>query len=229
MKNTVRLLFGAVLAVVAGLFNGVAAQCDQLTWSQTCACPGWNNPTNFITGSSNFSYKGFFGTKQDHTAYNVMTGETGVSWSNSVVSAAQLANAGNTGCSGKGVGVIPDHDKAFAIMNTSSQAPGHPVNRDPNTADHLPFVPTQFNTTDTTPGTVNTNLTRSIRIGDDCASSSYSQYDGAALDYDMFVTTENALMFIYYACVIQAPGHGKDCDPVFIIRVKKQNASNQWE
>ena len=158
-----------------------------------------------------------------------MTGETGVSWSNSVVSAAQLANAGNTGCSGKGVGVIPDHDKAFAIMNTSSQAPGHPVNRDPNTADHLPFVPTQFNTTDTTPGTVNTNLTRSIRIGDDCASSSYSQYDGAALDYDMFVTTENALMFIYYACVIQAPGHGKDCDPVFIIRVKKQNASNQWE
>ena len=47
-----------------------------------------------------------------------MTGETGVSWSNSVVSAAQLANAGNTGCSGKGVGVIPDHDKAFAIIET---------------------------------------------------------------------------------------------------------------
>ena len=229
MKHTVRLMLATAFAVAAGLCNGVFAQlCDPNPWNQSCACPGWNNPNNFNISSANFSYTGKHGQKESNTAYNVLTETTGVTWSTSVISAANLSDAGYIGCSSKGVAMIPDHDKSFAIMTTSSQASGHPVNRDPNTADHLPFVPTQFNTQDTTPGAINTNLTRSIRIGNDCASSSGSQYDGASLAYDMYVTTDNALMFIYYACVIQAPGHGKNCDPLFIIRVMKQNAAGVW-
>ncbi len=227
MKTTVRIVLAAILLLAAPVWNGATAQCDQSPWNQSCACPGWNNPTNFITGSSNFSYKGYFGEKQDHTPYNVMTGVTGVSWNtNTIYTANQLATAGLSGCTSKGTAPIPDHDKSFAIMTTSSVVSGHPVNRDPNTADHLRFVPDHFNTSDTTPGAVNTTITRSIRIGDDCATS--PSYDGAALDYDMYVTTENALMFIYYAVVVEAPTHGVDCNPTFIIRVMKQNASGAW-
>lgn len=221
MKQKVFLLAATMLMTAAFTQHATA----QNQWSQETACPGWNNPSNFLF------YQGRHGVKQEHTPYNVMTGETGITWSTSTqynYSADQLANAGLAGCTSKSVAPLPDHDKSFAIMTTTSQASGHPVNKDPNTADHLPFVPTQFNTLpgETTPGTVPTNITRSIRIGDDCATN--TNYDGAALIYNTYVTTDNALMFIYYACVIQAPGHGKDCDPIFVIRVMKQDASNNW-
>ncbi len=224
MKNIVRLVLLAVMAVVAGMWNGAMAQCPAGAWQQSCACPGWNNPTSFITGSTEFTYQGRGGVKSN-AAYNVMTSQEGVTWSNSYT-ASQLSTTGISGCASKGVAPLPDHDKQFVFMSTTSQVSGHPANKDPNTGDHLPFVPTQFNTS--SPGTINTNLTRSIRIGDDCANSSNSDHDVASLGYNMFITPDNALMFIYYACVIQAPGHGKDCDPLFIIRVMKQNASGQW-
>ena len=201
---------------------------SQAPWSQSTACPGWNNPNNFVAASTDFAYRGYFGTKPNTSSiqYNVMTGTTGIQWNSSIISGNQLLNAGLTGCPSKGISPLPDHDKSFAIMTSTSQSSGHPVNKDPNTADHLSFVPTQFNTNDTT-GYINTNLTRSIRIGDDCASS--SDYDGTALDYEMYVTSSNALMYIYYAVVVQSPTHGKWCDPVFIVRVMKQNASGIWQ
>ncbi len=220
------MLLSAAL-LFAGMWNAATAQCDQSPWNQSCACPGWNNPNNFNTNSSNFYYRGELGDKLSNTngQFNVMTGATGMSWTGTLLTPAQMPNAGG-GCTGSSNGLIPNHDKQFAIMSTTSQTTSHPVNRDPNTGDHLRFVPDHFNTSDTTPGAINTTLSRSIRIGDDCYNSGN---DGAAaLYYNMYVTTENALMFIYYACVIQKPGHGTSNDPAFIIRVMKQNASGAW-
>lgn len=220
------MLAAAVMA--AGALGGTASA---QTWSQNTACPGWNNPASFTAGNTQNYYQGCNGSVTT-TMYDVMDEETGINWSSTIYSASQMATVGQTGCSaasGHTYGVIPNHDKQFAIMTTTSQAPGHPVNKDPNTGDHLPFVPNaEFNTYDSTPGFVNTNLTRSIRIGDDCASSSYSSYGGTALYYNMFVTTDNAVFVIYYACVVESPGHGTNADPAFIIRVMQQNASGQW-
>ena len=219
-------MLAAAAVIAAGLWNGVAAQ-----WSQETACPGWNNPTNFI------NYTGELGDKPLQ-AYNVMDGTTSMNWSGVILSAMQMQNSAAGSCyDGSSNGDVPDKTKQFAIMTTTSQTPGHPVNRDPNTADHLPYVPTQFNTTTSGPGIYPTTLTRSIRIGDQCANngngsgSANNNYDAGAnaLYYNTYVTTDNALMFIYYACVIQAPGHGKDYDPVFVIQVRKQNASGQWQ
>jgi hypothetical protein len=70
-------------------------------------------------------------------------------------------------------------NKPFVIMTTSTQVSGHPVNRDPMTGDQLPFVPTQFNTHDSTLSPLTTtNFTKSIRIGDACGG-----HNAAALYY----------------------------------------------
>lgn len=227
MKNHSIAMKKRVKALALALLLTVGSTSMAQNWSQNTACPGWNNPTSFTQGNSQNYYTGCGGSvaygKPD---FDVMTGETGVTWSSSIFTASQMATAGAAGCGGSNYGTIPNHDKMFAIMTTSSQAPGHPVNKDPNTGDRLPFVPTQFNTTDTTPGFVNTNLQRSIRVGDDCHAG--GQNGASALFYNMYVTTDNAIMILYYATVVENPGHGITGDPTFIIRVQKQNASGQW-
>lgn len=226
MKTIVRMAVAAVFMVGVALGGTVVAQAP---WSQTTACPGWNNPTNFNTSSSSFYYRGRMGDKKLEP-FNVLTDSTGMSWAGTILSPSQMSTQAVSGCynTASGNGTVPSPNNEFVIMSTTSQSSGHPVNRDPNTADHLPFVPTHFNTQDTTPGVVNTNLTHSIRIGDNCAENGNTE-GAAALYYNMFVNTDNALMFIYYACVIQAPGHGVNYDPAFVIRVMQQNASGQWE
>jgi hypothetical protein len=135
--------------------------------------------------------------------------------------AAQMASVQSTSsysCSGSG---IPDHLRQFRIMTESGY--------DPNTGNNLKYVPTQFNTNDTTPGAINTNLTKSIRIGDGCkAGGSNSDYSGAQLNYTMRVTEDNAMLYIYYAIVAEAPGHGQRGDPTFIIRAMKKNNAGNW-
>ena len=44
----------------------------------------------------------------------------------------------------------------------------------------------------------------------------------------MEVTPNNAMMYLYYAIVAQAPGHNESGNPTFIIRVMRKNASGQW-
>ena len=236
MKKALSLFCLAILAILQPATT--LAQ-----WQQSTACPGWNNPNNFNTSSTDNYYSGELGDKASpgvpEGQFNVMTGTTGMTWSGTVLTPMQMMNSTAYGCyNSANNGVIPDYLNQYAIMTTTSQSSGHPVNRDPNTADHLPFVPTQFNTMDTTPGAVNTNLTRSIRIGDVCANNSNGFSSGSSINYDagaaalyynMRVTTDNALMYIYYACVFQSPGHGTQYDPVFIIRVTKQNAAGTWE
>ena len=220
-----KVFFFAIVMMMALAQSAVAQTWD---WSQNEACRGWNNPVNFTAGNSTNYYQGRGGVKNSNM-FNVMTGETGVTWSNTIYSAAQMATVGASGCSGSSYGVIPNHDNLFAIMSTYSTASGHPVNRDPNTGDHLPFVPTQYNTNDTTAGFVNTNLTHSIRIGDDCAAgSSTNDYGAAALYYNTHVIPDNAIMILYYAIVAENPDHGIAQNPVLTIRVLKQTANGNW-
>ena len=223
-----KLLLSALL--LTAMFPVAVAQTN---WSQNTACPGWNNPTNFNTASYNSYYRGQLGDRPNQ-AFDVMTGNTGMTWSGTILTASQMQTVTASSCSNlsSSGGVLPDNQKQFAIMTTTSQAMGHPVNRDPNTGDNLPFVPTQFNTNDTTPWFVNTNLTRSIRIGDCCANSgngtSPDNAGASALYYNTHVTSQNAIMYIYYAIVVQSPVHGKDADPVFCIRVTKQSLTGGW-
>ncbi len=223
MKRNVFLAGLTMIVTMVLCINNVNAQ---NSWTQANACPGWNNPANFTSGNTQNYYMGEGGSvNSNKVAPNVMTGNTGINWSGSTYSASQLSGVTASGsCSSTG---IPSHDHEFVILDTMSQATGAPRNRDPNTSNHLPFVPNYiFDTYDTTGRIVNTHLTKSIRIGDDCSAGGNS--GAAALYYRMFPTTSNAMLFIYYACVVQAPGHGTSCDPVFIIRVMKQNENGTW-
>ena len=218
--------FLTVLAVILATIVPQHRMSAQTTWNQQAACPGWNNPINFTSGA----YSGKSGTVGPSAApsgqYSV------ISWSSSIHTAAQLASVttsslGAGTCSSTG---LPDHDHEYAIMDTTMSASGATAsqrNRDPNTGYRLPFVPNrQFNTYDTTGRIVNTMLSRSIRIGDDCDAGGST--GGACLYYQLFPTAQNAMLFIYYAVVVQSPGHGIECDPLFRITVQKKNEDNTW-
>lgn len=196
-------------------------------WSQATACPGWNNPSNFSEGGTR--YTGGVGTKNTSICPNVMTGVTGVTSLPGVTTMTGIKNASQldgtaspvqgTSCSMASAS-IPNQNKQFAIMTSLTGT-------DPNTGGGLKYVPTQFNTSDTT-ATVenpNTELTRSIRIGDGCANNGAS---AAGLYYTFRVTGQNAMFYLYYAIVAQAPTHGMSGNPAFIARVMKRNAAGNW-
>lgn len=190
---------------------------------QTTACPGWNNPTNFTAGTNAlYYYNGWGGSvNSSKQAPNVMTGFTGINWNgnngtgsySTPYSASQLANVAAPGCGGYYCGSgIPEYTKMFYINSDT-------IGSDPNTDGHLKYVPTQFNTTNQS---INTHLKKSIRIGDACSCGSDNDgYGASCLMYNLKVMPENALFFIYYAVVVENPGHGVNGDPSFIIRVTK--------
>lgn len=231
------LLMTALLLAVFAAGGDAAAQ-----WSQTTACPGWNNPTNFSaqflndTGGMTYCWSGQNGDvpspscTECTTGYygnegirpNVMTSTLGVTLSNPIYTGNALLNA-TAGVSSWSSANLPNNDKQFAIMTASSIAtsPGATANRDPNTSNNLKFVPDQFNTNDTTGQIINTYITRTIRIGDGLA-----EHKAAALYYELVPTTDNAIFIIYYAIVVEAPGHGVCCDPAMVIRVMERNPAN---
>ncbi|MBR6048803.1 MAG: gliding motility-associated C-terminal domain-containing protein [Bacteroidales bacterium] len=231
--NSKKWIMAVLVFCFAALTNSAMAQDD---WNQNTACPGWYKPTSFTAGNSQCYYRGELGAVADKSQRPMpspLTGETGIKWSGTIINASQLSNQGVSGCGGSSNGLIPNHDRQFAIMNTNSTASGHPTNKDPNTGDMLPFVPTHFNTNDPTPGFVNTQLTHSIRIGDDCSAGSSSgsgstwpvwvpsSYQGAtALYYYITPNVNNAMLILYYAIVIEAPTHTVLINPWFIIRVQ---------
>lgn len=220
MRNIVGSVVLTMLLFACGSY--ALAQDD---WLQSQACPAWNNPANFtVTGNGGTDYwEGRGGSVYyGMPLFNPSTGATGPTWSNTTYSASELANVGGS-CSSGTYATLPNNNKMYAIMSTTSQASGAQANLDPNTGNHIPFVPTQYNTTDQQ---FNTQLTKSIRVGDGCCSDGV--YGASALYYYCTPTPDNALLFIYYACVINAPGHGTAEDPAFIIRVMKQNAAGQW-
>ena len=217
MKTNLFIKMTLMLTAFAFTMNAAVGQGE---WTQVTACPGWNNPTSFTAGDTYnyYSGQGISISSSNKPCPNPITGNTGVTSMGTNYTASQLATV-NTGGGGS---TLPNASNQFVIM---SNLTGH----DPNTNNQLPYVPTQFNTYDTTPGTVNTNITRSIRIGDGYSNGSGSDnYSGAALYYTMQVTPLNAMLYLYYSVVAEAPGHGQKGNPTFVIRVMKRNAANQW-
>lgn len=219
-------LFKRMLALVAMMAVVVGAQSQ--AYNQAQQCPGWNNPTSFTQGNANNYYSAAIASADGKHAPNVLTGDFGIVITTTRpkydYTASEIASQGSQGCAPTSGGSrgIPDGWKQFRIMTTTDQQSGHPVNRDPNTQDHLPFVPTQFNTTDQD---INTNITRSIRIGDDCTLGGHS---ANALYYHIKPTFQNGLLFIYYAVVVEKPSHGPNGNPAFMIRVTRKNSNNQY-
>ena len=211
------LLIVLALAAVVLPVQQAAAQ-----WSQATACPGWNNPASFTVGNSQNKYSAKSGTVGGRATNGQYVT---INWNGSSWAASQMAGVQTGGCTGTG---IPNNGKAYVILDTMSQATGSPRNRDPNTGNRLPFVPNrQFDTYDTTGRIVNTHLTKSIRIGDDCSAGGSN--GASALYYQIFPTSQNAMLFIYYAVVVQNPGHGIECDPIFRISVEKQQEDGSWQ
>lgn len=228
-------IFSVVMAVMLMSMGSVA----NAQWSQRTACPGWNNPTSFSTGSQDFKYTGAGGPDSPKNAPNVNTCTTQANWSgiswNTSYTAGQMMTTTTPGCQTfSSLSPLPNHDRIFCIMDTNTQASvsGCPRNRDPNTKGtdgvyHLPFVPNrEFNTYDTTGLIVNTTLSTSIRVGDDCAEGGNT--GATALYYHIRPNSENALLMIYYAVVVTAPTHDVDCNPAFLIAVEHQNAAGNW-
>lgn len=218
-------VFFKALVIMTAIFLGGSVVMAQQPWSQQTACPGWNNPNSFSAGGTNINkWSGqavniveSWGSKP---CPNVQSGNTGVSSMGNTYNASQLASVTSNGsyCDNH----IPNPSYQYVIMTNTT---GH----DANTGNNLPYVPTQYNTNDTTAGAINTNLTRSIRIGDECSNGDGSDGEsGAALYYTMRVTPDNAMMYLYYAIVAEAPGHGQKGNPTFIIRVMRKNAAGAW-
>ncbi len=237
MKKTfwtmaLRRVAAAVALLVASAGVASAQESD---WDQDEACPGWNNPTEFIDfyngllGSGGYSGQGgtvpsSYGGK---VCPNVMTSTLGF---NLATNPSYQYNATrlNQGvyrtlnqCSSTSYSKesLPDRYKSFYI-NTNA------TGTDPNTDGHLKYVPTQFNTYDSTG--VNTTFTRSIRVGDACYDPQNGEYGAACLYYTMDVNSQNAMLTLYYAIVAEAPTHGMKGNPTFIVRVMRQDGSG-WQ
>jgi gliding motility-associated-like protein len=121
------------------------------------------------------------------------------------------AQTGVTGMSFTGA-VLPNTQLATSGASVSCST-GHfrimssTEGSDPNTGNMLPYVPTGF--------------THSIRVGN-CLNGAEAE----ALYYDMTVSPQNAMLYLYFAIVIQAPGHGVADDPTFVVRVSVDTSAN---
>ena len=181
----------------------------------TSPCPGLKNPASFTSGSTSGMYVGYYsgqtGTKPYITP-NALSGVTGVTMTSSVIPAGMLASTmGNSGS----CGLNPSN--RFRIMsNTDGPGTGTQVGKDPCVQYNLPYCPTSYDA----------SINKSIRLG-----TSGTGAEAEALYYTMNVNTKNALLFIYYAIVVEAPGHGADGDPSFVIRVSKESSpgSGVWQ
>ena len=214
-KSTFSALLALTLALV--ISSGAAAQ-----WTQQKACPGWNNPANFNAWTNgqlgSGGYSGSGGVKNSNSCPNVMSEVTGAQSLGPAYTAAQMNTIEASGCYQASL-PIPDQRRQFAIMTNTTGS-------DPNTGNRLKYVPTQFNYIDTT-GRPSTQISSSIRIGDGCANG--GTYGVALLNYQMRVTSQNAMLFLYYAIVAEAPTHGQAGNPVFIIRVMRKDNNGVWK
>ncbi|MBP5535855.1 MAG: hypothetical protein J6X62_03590, partial [Bacteroidales bacterium] len=166
------------------------------------ACSGLKNPLNFMLYPA---YSGQTGTKPSRQS-NCNTGTVGLNLSGNVIPNTQLASQ-TSSQSTSYCGSTIDNGTRFRIMSISDgPGSGTQLGYDPCTNYGLPYCP---------PGFV-----KSIRVGQ-CRISAEAE----ALYYTLNVTPENALVFINYAIVVQAPGHGVSSDPEFIIRVTKQQGT----
>lgn len=183
----------------------------------TSPCPGLKNPASFTSGSTSGSYIGFYsgltGTKPQ-IAPNALTGETGVTMTSGIIPASQLAGTiGNGSTSYCGSSLGPTN--RFRIMS-DTDGPGTDslTGKDPLVQYYLPYCPTAFDST----------IHKSIRIGN-CGINAEAE----ALYYTMDVNSQNALLTLYYAIVVQAPSHSLSYDPSFVVSICHENTNNEWQ
>lgn len=228
-----RALFCAVFAVAMGVFAPHAA-------AQVDATPGLTNPVEFETYDPLYFWSGQVGTKEEYFYPDAITGETGSCFGDSCVymttdwsgnprrdvvrpklpgmhygddldTLQRVYNMNYASFDGDS-SLLMEPKKHFRIMyNTDTKTPDNPnsIGMDPYTQYRLSYCPPGF--------------TSSIRIGNAGGGG-----ESDALYYTMQVTPQNALLLIYYACVIEVPsdnnwtGHGPKPDPIFIIRVMEE-------
>ena len=199
------------IIILLAMLSGAMAYAQFLS-----PCPGLKNPSSFTSGSTGGQYVGYYSGQTGEKASqapNALTGATGVTLTSAIIPANQLAtttdNGGSSYC-----GASLNGSNQFRIMsNTDGPGTGSQVGKDPLVSYALPYCPT----------TIASDINKSIRLGN-CQTTKHAE----ALYYTMNVRLQNALTFIYYAIVVQAPGHGAMYDPAFVIRVAKKNSSNQW-
>ena len=192
------LLFAGVMLSLAVMLLSMPAQAQ-------IPCDGLKNPTSFSTNSQSYgSWSGQTGTKPYTTP--VQPNITGMNMTSQEYTGNNLATLSSSGSSS--CGNLPEPSKRFRIARTSEgPGSGTQLGKDPNTSYGLPYAP---------PASVTGGVafTSSIRIGN-CQTGAEAE----GLYYTMTVRQTNALMTLYFAMVVQAPGHGYSQDPTFCIRV----------
>lgn len=175
-------------------------------------CNGLKNPTSFTAYNNSLTgqYTGRIGSKPVG-ASNCNTATIGMNLTRNVSNSA-LANITSDKVS-RYCGSMLGNDRHFRIMSaTEGPGTGDSLGRDPLVNYELPYVPT-----------IDNSFVRSIRIGQ-CRVGAEAE----ALYYTMQVVPASALVLLHYAIVAQAPGHGVNENPEFVIRVMRQDANNNW-
>ena len=177
--------------------------------AQNTNCYGLKNPTNFTLYNSPMTgqYTGKLGEKP-YTASNCNNGTVGMNFTTDVPN-NQLATVTSSQSSSY-CGSTLNNETRFKIMH-STDGPGTGINqgKDPLTNYALRYCPEGY--------------TSSVRVGN-CRTVKEAE----ALYYTLNINNNNKLIFINYAIVVQAPGHGVTGDPEFVIRVTRQNNAGQW-
>ena len=180
--------------------------CGTTSWAQ---CPGWHNPTSFVTNNNQFFYSGK--ALSDVPSASGSTIGVGPEFYSGVdvIPAAQLAQTMcGSGCSGLS---LDDGTHRFVIKGAGV---------DPNTNNAISFLPR------TPAGVYYTDnngqpYSHSIRVGTECT------YGAEVLYYQMKVNPSNCLLTLWYAPVVETPTtHTQYENSALILRVTKKQGNN---
>lgn len=171
------------------------------------ACPGWHNPTSFVTGNPQYFFSGKVidrcNSVKSSSSHDVGMGPQYYT-SRPVVNATMLSSSVASGCYGI---TLADGSNRFVIKGTGT---------DPNTGNNISFLP-PYNDHEGRP------YSHSIRVGTECTEGAEVLY------YQMRVMPQNTLLTLWYAPVVQTPsGHDQYENSALIIRVSVLR-NGQWE
>lgn len=188
------------------LFFAVLVCLGATSWAQ---CPGWHNPSSFVTNNNQFFYSGqMLSGVPSSSGSTVGVGPTFYT-GEPVIPAAQLAaTTATSGCSGLS---LSDGSKRFVIKGAGT---------DPNTANAISFLPRSPSGAYYTDNN-GAPYTQSIRVGTECT------YGAEVLYYQMKVNPQNCLLTLWYAPVVQTPtSHDQYENSALILRVTKKQGNN---
>lgn len=194
------------------------------------ACPGFKNPTSFSTADTRYYWSARVGERVNPTGpYDTTTGYYIMSTCPSApeIRGSSITSStyytGNSGMLGGCNETYFDaNDKRFQIITPENAGMDEFTVTGPGTG--MPRIPPGYMT--------------SIRLGNMCESNhvaSSHTYDptssnksAEALYYNMWVTSENALLIINYAVVARRFPHTAYDAGEFLIRVVAQNEDGSW-